>query len=145
MLTEDAVIDAVIDYLQGHDYQVTSRASVREHGHDLVAERSGGRLIIEAKGAGSSKKGTSRFGLEFTSSQVFTHVAKAVLKALRVVHDGHAWSAIALPDTPPHRKEIDQVESALRTADVGVFWVDERGEVELDAPWDLSAPARHQR
>jgi hypothetical protein len=64
-------------------------------------------------------------------------VAKAVLKAMRVVSSGEGRAAVALPDDENHRDEIARVAEALRNADIGVFWVSAVGEVRLDAPWVL--------
>ncbi len=88
VLTEDEVIDAVQDFLVGRSWRITARATAIQRGEDLVAEREGERLVIEVKGAGSSKAGTARYGMTFSKGQVFDHVAKAILKAWRVVSDG---------------------------------------------------------
>jgi len=132
MLTEDNVIDAVRDHLTEDGWQIVERATVTQRGHDLVAERGGRRIIIETKGAGSSKPGTARFGQEFDRGQVFDHVGKAVLKALRVVSAGEAQGAIALPGNDDHRSEVRRVADALAQLGVVVFWVTEDGAVAVD-------------
>lgn len=137
MLTEDDVIDAVRDLLVERGWTIVARATAIQRGHDLVAERQGGRLIIEAKGAGSSKQGTARYGQAFSAGQVFDHVSKAILKALRVAAAGSDRAAVALPDNPHHRNEIAQVHEALDRVDVGVFWVTEVGTVKLEARWEV--------
>src|SRR3989304_2231555 len=113
MLTEDDVIDSLIRHLTANGWRIVSRARATEHGDDLVAERQGHRLVVEAKGAGSSKAGSARFGKEFNKGQVFDHVGKAVLKALRVASAGTAHAGIALPDNPSHRAEVAKVAVAL--------------------------------
>lgn len=137
VLTEDAVIDAVRDYLVERRWSIVRRATAMERGDDLVAERSGERLVIEAKGAGSSKEGTARYGKPFSRGQVFDHVAKAILKALRVATSGAARAAIALPDNVDHRREIQLVNESLARLEVGVFWVAMDGGVELESPWHV--------
>lgn len=137
MLTEDQVVDAVCRMLVDHGYAIVTRAVVTQHGHDIVGLKDATKIIIEAKGAGSSKMGTARFGKEFTRNQVFDHVAKAVLKAMRVVSSSDGRAAVALPDDANHRREIDQVAEALHGANIGVFWVSNLGEVRLEAPWSL--------
>lgn len=136
-LGEDQVIEAVCGHLAAAEYAILQRATTTQHGHDVVAQKGGRRVVIEAKGAGSTKAGTARYGKEFSSNQVFDHVAKAVLKALRVASVGTDLAAIALPDNFAHRREVEQVASALERVSVGVFWVNQRGEVCLDAPWEL--------
>jgi hypothetical protein len=135
VLTEDAVVAAVRRLLERHGWKILVHATAIQHGHDLVAERDNQRLIIEAKGAGSSKEGTARFGRLFTSNQVFDHVAKAVLKALRVVTEGRAWGGVAFPDNANHHLQIDQIRTALDQLQVAIFWVRDDGTVSVEAPW----------
>ena len=98
MLTEDDIIDAVRDHLIRHGWNIVARATATQRGYDLVAERGGRRLIVEAKGEGSSKESSARYGQSFNKGQVFDHVAKAILKALRVAVSGANGAAIAVPD-----------------------------------------------
>ncbi|MCZ7537832.1 MAG: hypothetical protein M5T61_19180 [Acidimicrobiia bacterium] len=107
-----------------------------QRGDDLVAERDGERLVIEAKGAGSSKVGTARYGKSFNKGQVFDHVGKAVLKAMRVVSAGEHRAGIALPGDAAHRAEVAKVRVALDRVGVAVFWVDESRTVTVDSPWE---------
>jgi hypothetical protein len=106
MLTEDQVVEAVCNYLSARSWQIVSRATAVQRGYDIVAKRKDRQLIIEAKGAGSSKESSARFGMTFSSAQVFDHVAKAILKALRVVTAGSASAGVALPDDALHRREV---------------------------------------
>lgn len=131
VLTEDQVVDAVCRHLVDEGYAIEQRALATQHGFDIVATKDGARLVVEAKGAGSSKAGTARYGAEFNGNQVFDHVAKAVLKALRVVSLGSDEAGIALPDNERHRREVEQVTTALRRVGVTVFWVDEQGRVRV--------------
>ena len=132
VLTEEQVVEAVCRKLTSDGYSIEQRALVTQHGFDIAARKDGVDLIIEAKGAGSSKAGTARYGHEFNRNQVFDHVAKAVLKALRVVSSGQAQGGIALPDNASHRREVEQVAPALRQAGIAVFWVDIEGVVRVD-------------
>lgn len=137
MLTEDAVVAAVCRVLEDDGYVIVARALATEHGHDIVAVKNGQKLFVEAKGAGSSKEGSARYGSEFNRNQVFDHVAKAVLKAMRVVTARNGRAAVALPDNANHRREIDQICHALNAAGIAVFLVSESEEVRLDSPWSL--------
>lgn len=134
MLTEDDVIDSVRDLLRERGWELVSRATALQRGEDLVMETPAERLIIEAKGAGSSKAGTARYGKAFDKGQVFDHVAKAILKALRVASAGEARAGVALPDNADHRREIDLVRPALHRAGIVVFWVAEDRTTTIDAP-----------
>jgi len=132
VLTEDAVIDSLRASLVADGWEIVSRARVSEHGADLIATRGGTRLEVEAKGAGSSKPGTARYGQMFNRAQVFVHVGEALVKALRVASAGHARAAIALPDNRDHRSEIALIRDALRRLGIIVFWVADDGTVSSE-------------
>ncbi|HUI70764.1 MAG TPA: hypothetical protein VL354_09570 [Spirochaetia bacterium] len=128
-LSEDQIVDAVIAYLQRAGWTIKSRSHANEHGDDIVAERNGRRLSIEAKGAGSSKPGTNRYGLVFSKGQVFDHVAKAVLKTMRAVAQEGTIGGIALPDNEHHRSEVEKIVTVLSRLQIAVFWVLPDGQV----------------
>lgn len=132
VLTEDDVIDGVRDDLLSRGWEVVSRATASQHGDDLVMRRHGSMIIVEAKGAGSSKPATARYGKPFNRGQVFDHVAKAILKALRVASADKTRAGVAFPDNPDHRREVDQVRPAVTSAGIIVFWVREDGHVGTD-------------
>lgn len=136
--TEDEVVAAVCDLLEANDYAIARRAKSTDRGLDIVAEGPRGRIVVEAKGEGSSRAGSRRYGEAFTSRQTRNHVGNALLKALRVVSKGDAVAAIALPDTRLHRHEVEQVRIAIERVGIGIFWVQtDTAEVTLDAPWSL--------
>lgn len=144
MLTEDQVVDAVRAHLESSGYKILSSLRSTERGVDLVARSHSDppfELHVEAKGAGSSRLGSARFGLEFNSGQVFDHIAKAVLKALQAANAPGAQierrGGIALPDNRLHRRHIEPVAHALRRAGIAVFWVDDQGIVSVDSDWPL--------
>ena len=72
MLTEGHVIEAVCQELRRRGYTIVGTSTVSEQGDDIVAEKGRTRLVIEAKGAGSSKPGTARYGKEFNRAQCST-------------------------------------------------------------------------
>lgn len=65
MLTEGAVINLLCEHLVADGWKVVSRAMPDQRGTDVVATRAGVRLEVEAKGEGSSKAHTARFGKPF--------------------------------------------------------------------------------
>ena len=144
MLHEDDVVEAVCRYLERNDYLIRQSLTSAQRGHDIIADKRGDptwRLYVEAKGEGSSKPTTARYGSSFNAGQVFDHVAKAVLKALRVA----SWdttgppsrAGIALPENTAHVKEIKMVGRALRNIGIAVFWVDREKSVHVEAPWPI--------
>ena len=137
MLYEDHVVDAVCAHLEADNWRIESRAHAHQHGDDIVATRGNERLVVEAKGAGSSKEGTRRYGLAFDRGQVKSHVGVAVLRALGVASEQTALSAVAFPDDRNHRDVAGRIVPALSAAKVGVFWVDHDRRVSAQLPWTL--------
>ncbi|HEY4268740.1 MAG TPA: hypothetical protein VGM94_11160 [Galbitalea sp.] len=131
MLYEDDVVNAVAAHLRADGWQIESTALATQHGDDIVATRGGERLVVEAKGEGSSKTHTSKFGQAFNQGQASTHVGVAVLRSLRVVSEGASIAAIALPDNAAHRREVNRVAAALSMVGVLVLWVDQDGGVSV--------------
>jgi len=136
ILTEDLVVESVCEHLSAAGWTIEARAALTQQGYDVVAVRDGRRLIIEAKGEGSAREGSARFGKTFSTSQVFDHVGKAVLKAMRVCDLGHL-GAVALPADPRHQAEVALVSRSLSRLSIGVFWVSAERAVTLNAPWSL--------
>lgn len=138
-MSEDFVVDAVESFVVRAGWVVTSKAYAHQHGDDLVATRLDMTLRVEAKGGGSSKQGTRRFGESFTGNQVKTHVSVAILRAMSWFDEESqsAFSALALPRDDAHLLQVAKVKAALDQLRIGVFWVDEDGEVQHDARWSL--------
>ena len=97
--------------LELEGWTILVHATAIQHGHDLVAERGSERLISEAQG-------TARFGKLFNSKHVFDPVAKAVLKALRVVADDGLCGAVAFPTT----RITARRSSRLRLRSIACRW-----------------------
>ncbi len=129
MLYEDDVVNALVVYLRAEGWEIESTALATQHGDDIVATRNGERLLVEAKGEGSSKSHTKRFGQPFNPGQASTHIAVAVLRSMRVVSSGRASAAIALPAVASHQREVDRVAPALSQIGIRVFWVHGDGSV----------------
>ena len=103
----------------------------------IVAVKGDERLLVEAKGAGSSKATTKRYGEHFTGNQVGSHIGVAVVRALRWASNGNARPSLAFPDNPHHRARVDAIAPALAHVGIGLFWVSEDRQVEVQAPWVL--------
>ncbi len=137
MLYEDDVVDAVCGLLRQHGWAIESVAHAHERGDDIAAAKGGMRLLVEAKGEGSSREGSRRYGQPFTGNQVGSHVGVAVVRALKWASLGGVRSAVAFPDNAHHRAQVDAITPALHEIGVGVFWVDADRTVRLTAPWSL--------
>jgi hypothetical protein len=128
---EDEVVSAVVAYLSAEGWTIESTALATQHGDDIVATRNDERIVVEAKGEGSSKTHTSRYGKPFNKGQASTHIGVAVLRSLRVVSQGTSIAAIALPAVDSHRYEVDRIAPALSTVGIWVFWVAQDGGVSV--------------
>lgn len=139
VISEDDVVDAVVAAIKQSGWRVISSAYAHEHGDDVVGEKGGATLRVEAKGAGSSKIGTNRYGLHFTSNQVRTHVAVATLRAMSWIDSAMSVdrAALAFPDDVAHRGQVAKIHESLRILGIGVFWVREDRTVTFEADWAL--------
>ncbi len=130
-MDENAVVAALCKYLEDQGYTIQQRRHTTQQGVDIIAiERSNGReLVIEAKGATSSRVGSARYGKVFTSTQVFDRIAKGVFTALqlRAKYPDRTRTdvALAVPDSPGFQKYLDQVRGELSAAGLRVFLVHE--------------------
>lgn len=95
-----------------------------QKGIDIVANKNGKKILVEAKGATTSKD-TNRKGKVFSRNQINSHISRAVFKALQMKEDEeNAIIAIALPYTKNHLKIIKTVEKQLNLLDIIVIWCD---------------------
>ena len=124
-------------FIVAKGWTIQSTAHANEHGDDIDALKDGQRLLVEAKGAGSSKATTNRYGQIFTANQVGSHIGVAVVRALRWVSRGIDYPTLAFPDNRHHRDRVDTIAPALAQLRIGVFWVSDNHEVTLQAPWGL--------
>ncbi|EJQ85275.1 hypothetical protein V7123_18610 [Bacillus toyonensis] len=137
MLFEGEVIEFVCNYLAEHDFEIIQKLSTKEQGDDIVALKSGMKLIIEAKGESSSNKNSNRYGQPFNYSQVKTHVGVAVYKILEILtremNDGNAVVVgMALPNNENHRKCVTKISLAIKPLNIVLFWVNEDGSVDIE-------------
>lgn len=124
MLYEDHVVDAVCAHLALDGWTIESFAHAHQRGDDIVATRGPQTLRVEAKGGGSSKEGTKRFGEHFTLGQCDISASKATFRALRVVSAGDI-AAVAFPDTGNYRRVLGPVLPALAVQGITVYLVKE--------------------
>jgi hypothetical protein len=60
-LDENQVVDIVCAHLVSNGYFITAKCTTTQQGIDIVATKDGARLLVEAKGATSSRRGSERF------------------------------------------------------------------------------------
>ena len=113
-------------------WAIESTCKGTDHGDDIVAIRGSNELRIEAKGEGSSKEYTPRYGFAFTRNQVKVHVASAFLRAAIMKQNNHCLVGIALPENSDHKEMIDRIREALNKLEIEIFWVSESLKVRTD-------------
>lgn len=128
-LTENEIVEAVAGYLRNAGWDILQTCTTKQHGIDILAERHGRRLAVEAKGGGSGTPWTRRYGSPFNCNQKRSHVAVALLTAARVFSEGNYGAAIALPSDEEHSLLITQIRPALRRLGIRIFLVDPDGVV----------------
>ncbi len=131
VLVEGFVVASVAAALTEAGWKVITVAATYAQGVDITATKGTARLLIEAKGAGSSRVGSQRYGKSFSQGQVESCVGKALFKAMGVATPDLA--AIAFPDTPLFRTKLSEAHVMnLTHLGIVVFWVTENGSVTLE-------------
>jgi hypothetical protein len=130
MLNEDEVNRAVKLFLEERGWISVRALAGREHGVDVEGQHPSGarRVQVESKGGTSGHANSRRHGQTFDSSQVTSHVARAVFAALRLRERSRGNTIlIALPDDSPHQSCVEGVSGALKALGVALLAVSEGG------------------
>lgn len=136
-VTEDDVVEATARALRSTGWTITQQLTTKATGVDLIAERAGQRLLIEAKGFTSASISSARYGKPFSPNQLWDHTAKAIYKALAVVSTGEDLAGVALPDDPKTAAVLTAVQPALDTLGVQVIWVNHHDASSVALPAEL--------
>ncbi len=135
MLTENDIIEILANHLNKDDgWEIKNKLTTIQKGVDILAEKNGVTLYVEAKGETSSKKSSRRYGKQFTKNQVGTHVSVAILTSLKVLSKNDNKSkkvAMAFPDNKNHRDIIELIAPALRRAGIVTYLVKENSVIEM--------------
>ena len=134
MLTENDVVDRLSHHLKTQGYHIIQELKTNQKGIDLVAEKKGERLYVEAKGETSSKPHTNRYGKPFTANQINSHISRAILTSMKVLNSKSSEArisvAIALPETKGHKKVVYEVINPLHELGITIFWINQEGVQE---------------
>lgn len=135
MLNENQVVSLVCKYLKANGYEIEQSLSTNDKGYDIVAKSSIGKvLIIEAKGATSSRPSSRRYNKEFDGRQVVNHVSRALYSTVKVINSYSEYDVgIALPYNALHIKAVKNIQNVLNTLSINVYWVEENGEVFINS------------
>jgi len=137
MLNEDDVVFRTMEALKQSGWTIISFAMTKQKGVDIIAERAGQRLYVEAKGITSADEDSPCYGKLFDATQRVISTAAALLKAAEMRCEfPDAMVAIALPDHVRMRTRIERIEGVLENSRVGVLWSHLDGTV---SEWNLAA------
>ena len=127
MLTENDIVSILIEHLSRNGYEINQALQTHQHGIDIIAENAKHILYIEAKGETSSKEHTNRYGNAFDKNQIKSHVSRAILASMKILHEKPAGTktkvGIALPDTTDHRDLVEKILNPIKTLGIKVFFV----------------------
>lgn len=136
---EHNVVCAVVTFLEQKKWVVTSVADTekREAGIDILAERDGHQLIVEAKGYPSEtyERGLMAGQRKRTrpSTQARHWIGEVILTAmLRQSENPHALVAIAIPNFPVYIKLLERLQDALQKIDLIVLVVHENQNIVVE-------------
>ncbi len=130
MLTENDIIDSVCEHLEHNEYTIIEKCDTYQKGYDIIAEKNGIKLFIEAKGQTSSKH-SNREGKEFTHAQKKNHVAMAVYKTMQTLEKNKDCKVgIAFPGDGAHRRIIERIKPSLNKLKINVYFVNDNKKVE---------------
>lgn len=134
MLNENRVVEAVCRHLIAMGYVIEQQCSTRDRGIDIIAAKDGRRLVVEAKGGTSSFSESNRYGKEDTLSQVYDRVSKGIYACMCLVAERTEDDVVlAVPRTPAFERYLAPVAERLRQIGIKVFFVEEDGEVRVQA------------
>ncbi|MGA2327459.1 MAG: hypothetical protein ABSH05_14340 [Bryobacteraceae bacterium] len=127
MLDENDVTTAVSNHLKSQGYVILQQCTTNNRGIDIIAKppSGSGNLLIEAKGAKSSKPGSPRYGEDYRKPEVFDRVAKGVYTATAMYANRQNGDQIGLacPDTAWFLEYLQPVKSVLKSLGIEVFMV----------------------
>jgi len=132
MITEDEVVRAVSEYLEGRGWHITQSLRTTQKGIDLCAVKSTEQLLIEAKGGTSNLRSSARFGKPFSGAQAKDHIGAALWKVGQLLTSyPNAKIAIALPEDAYHRRYAAEIDSLLKMCQIDIYWVNASLAVSL--------------
>jgi hypothetical protein len=129
-LTEDEIVNFLMDYLKRSQWNIDSHCLGHAHGCDIVASRNNTELVVEVKGARASENSPIRKRQHFDSGQIKTHFGKAIVKILEEkYHRPKSKFAIAHPEDGDIRKIIGHLVPFLKNLGIKHYWVSSDGTV----------------
>ena len=139
-MKEDQIIDTLTQFLihKGFTVNYEDIKKGNSPGIDILARKGNERWFIEVKGGTSGRKGSSRYGKEFTDSQVNSSMSTALFKTLQNTSNpkyefkkGVDRIGMAFPEIDSYIRYHTTVAEHLTKLDIVTFWVQEDGNIRL--------------
>jgi len=105
-LKEEEVFHKIVEFLRKNGYKIVETNPGRQRGADIVAEKSGRKMVIEVKG---------------DTKALDVDLGTAIWQLLRYMKDDSKDLALAL--TPSYEQYVKAVEYPLKKLNVKVFLV----------------------
>lgn len=122
-LTENDVVIFLSKYLENNGWEIKEKRLDQEHGIDIVAEKKGQILLVEAKGARANDNATNKKRKEFSKQQIKSHYGVAIIKVLELKNSNpQAIIAIAQP-MDDNEKTIGSITSEIEKLGIRHIWV----------------------
>ena len=129
-LTEDEIVNSLMDHLKRNKWNIDSHCLGHTHGCDIIATKNNTELVVEVKGARASEDSPVKKRKHFDSGQIKTHFGKAIVKILEEKYRRpKSKFAIAHPEDEDIRKIIGHLIPFLKYLEIDHFWVSEDGTV----------------
>jgi hypothetical protein len=135
MLDENQIIDIVCHYYENKGYTILQKLNTHEKGIDIIVkdDKTGKKMLIEAKGGTSSFIGSNRYGKPYTKSQVFDRVSKGIYTLLQIFseyeHEENIEAAIAFADTEWFREYLNKIKPVIEKMNLNILMVGENREI----------------
>lgn len=130
-LTENEVVRYLSEYLKRNDWSIVSFCLGQTHGVDIVAEKEGQVLLIEAKGARANDIALTKKREKFNAGQIKSHYGVAIIKAIELKKKNpSAIIAIAQPLDMDIKKAIGDIASEIEKLGIKHIWVEGENSIE---------------
>ncbi|HBS86263.1 MAG TPA: hypothetical protein DEA97_06890 [Bacteroidales bacterium] len=123
-MTEDQVVTILMEHLKKENWKIVYYCLGSKHGNDIVAEKQGKTMIVEAKGAMANSQSKIKKREKFDSGQIKTHFGKALVKILEEKEKfPERLYAIAHPDDADIKRAIGKIVPFLGQIGIKHYWV----------------------
>jgi hypothetical protein len=132
-LTENEVIQHLINYLENEEWQIESYCLGQKRGNDIVATKDGETLVVEAKGARADDKSPTKRRDKFSGGQIKKHFGYALIKIMGEKYKNPSFNyAIAQPNDDDILKHTANLIPFLKKLDIGHYWVSADGSIRFE-------------